>query len=89
MKDCQKIAKCYGITSKKELEEALQFLHQMGMVRYYPDVKEVKDLIICDLQILFDSITDIIVHTFTFKEAGEAGKQKFQKTGRFSLQEFK
>ena len=89
MKDCQKIAKCYGITSKKELKEALRFLHQMGMVRYYPDVKEVKDLIICDLQILFDSITDIIVHTFTFKEAGEAGKQKFQKTGRFSLQEFK
>ena len=88
MKECQKIAKCYGITSKKELKKALQFLHHMGMVRYYPEVKEVKNLIICDLQILFDAITDIVVHTFTFKKAGEADKQKFQKTGRFSLQEF-
>ena len=85
---CQEIAKRYGITSKKELKEALQFLHQMGMVRYYPSVKEVKDLVICDLQILFDSITNIIVYTFTFDKAGEAGKQKFKKTGRFSLQEF-
>ena len=85
---CQEIAKRYGITSKKELKEALQFLHQMGMVRYYPNVKEVKDLVICDLQILFDSITNIIVDTFTFDKAGEAGKQKFKKAGRFSLQEF-
>ena len=85
---CQEIAKRYGITSKKELKEALQFLHQMGMVRYYPNVKDVKDLVICDLQILFDSITNIIVYTFTFRKAGEAGKQKFKKTGRFSLQEF-
>ena len=38
-----KIAKCYGITSKKEQKEVL---HQMGMVRYYPDVKEVKDVLI-------------------------------------------
>ena len=88
IKECQDIAKRYGITSKKELKEALQFLHQMGMVRYYPNVKEVKDLVICDLQILFDSITNIIVYTFTFRKAGEAGKQKFKKTGRFSLQEF-
>ena len=86
MKDCQKIAKCYGITSKKELKEALKFLHQMCMVRYYPDVKEVKNLIICDLQILFDAITDIIVYTFTFEKAGQPGSQKFKKTGRFFLQ---
>ena len=78
----------YGITSKKELKEALQFLHQMGMVRYFPNVKEVKDLVICDLQILFDSITNIIVYAFTFDKADEAGKQKFKKTGRFLLQEF-
>ena len=58
------------------------------MIKYYPDIKEVKNLINCDLQILFNAITNIIVCTFTFKEVGEAGKQKFKKTGRFSLQEF-
>ena len=88
MKESQKIAKPYGITSQKELKEALRFLHQMGMVRYYPDVKEVKDLVICDLQILFDGITNLIAHTFTFKKAGEAGRQQFKKTGKFSLEEF-
>ena len=88
MKDCQKIAKCYGITSKKELKKALRFLHQMCMVRYYPDVKEVKNLIICDLQILFDAITNIIVYTFTFEQVNQAGTQKFKNTGKFSLQEF-
>ena len=88
MKDCQKIAKCYGVTSKKELKEALRFLHRMCMVRYYPDVKEVKNLIICDLQVLFDAITNIIVYTFTFEKVGQAGVQKFRNTGKFSLQEF-
>ena len=76
IKKCQDIAKRYGITSKKkELKEALQFLHQMCIVRYYPNVKEVNNLVICDLQILFDSITIIIIiiYTFTFKKAGEAG----------------
>ena len=88
MKDCQKIAKCYGITSKKELKEALRFFHQMCMVRYYPDVKEVKNLIICDLQVLFDVVTNIIIYTFTFEKVGQAGIQKFKNTGKFSLQEF-
>ena len=85
LKDCQKIAKCYGITSKKELKRVLRFLHDMCMVRYYPDVEDIKDLIICDHT--FDAITNNIVHTFTFKKADEAGKQKIKKTGRFSLQE--
>ena len=57
------------------------------MVRYYPDVEDMKDLIICDIQVLFDAIINLIVQTFTFTKAGEAGKQKFKKTGRFSLQE--
>jgi len=87
LKDCQKIAKLYGITSKKELKKALLFFHDMCMVRYYPDVEDMKDLIICDIQILFDAIINLIVQTFTFTKAGEAGKQKFKKTGRFSLQE--
>ena len=55
--------------------------------RYYPDVEDMKDLIICDIQILFDAIINLIVQTFTFTKAGEAGKQRFKKTGRFSLQE--
>ena len=58
------------------------------MVRYYPDVKEVKNLIICDLQVLFDAITNIIVYTFTFEKVGQSGIQKFKNTGKFSLQEF-
>lgn len=32
LKDCQKIAKLYGITSKKELKKALLFFHDMCMV---------------------------------------------------------
>ena len=57
----------------------------MCMVRYYTGVEDMKDL--RDLQVLLGAITNIIVHTFTFKKAGEAGKQKIKKTGRFSLQE--
>ena len=87
MKHCVKVAKRCGIR-KEELNDTLLSLHRSGMIRYYPEVKEMKDLVICDLQLIIDSINNLIACTFTFQKAGEAGCKRFKKTGMFSVEDF-
>ena len=42
--------------SKKEVQVALQFLHKYtGLVMYFPENKKLKDIIICDPQVVFSS----------------------------------
>ena len=87
MKYCRKVAKRCGIR-KEELNDTLLYLHRSGMIRYYPEVKEMKELVICDQQLIVDSINNLIARTFTFRKVGEAGCRRFKKTGMFSVEEF-
>ena len=79
--DCEKEAMKLGIDSN-ELQSALWFLHHcMGLVLYYPEVKEIKNKVFCDVQVIFDSISQLIVHTFT---NSPGITEKFKKKGMFS-----
>ena len=62
---CFSIAQECGITDRKELNQALSFIHsRLGLVRYF-NTKDLNTLVVIDPQILFDKITDLIVNTFT------------------------
>ena len=62
---CFSIAQECGITDRKELNQALSFIHsRLGLVRYF-NTKDLNTLVVIDPQILFDKITDLIVKTFT------------------------
>ena len=50
---------------------------------YYPDVEELKDVVICDPQIVFDSVMELILNTFKFESAGKAACDKFKQAGQF------
>ena len=62
---CFSIAQECGITDRKELNQALSFIHsRLGLVRYF-NTEDLNALVVIDPQILFDKITDLIVKTFT------------------------
>ena len=85
LKECEKLAGKLNI-SPEELQHALWFLHYgVGVLLYYPDVPELKDTVICEMQALFDSVTHLIKKTYTFKKVGRHLCEKFRKEGEFSL----
>ena len=83
---CYELALECGITDKDDFMFALWFLHhRVGSIMYYPEVNGLKDIVITDLQLVFDHITHLITSCFTFKSSGNAASDnEFRKTGRFT-----
>ena len=83
--DCLSMAKDCGIDGDEELKEALWFLHtKLGVIRYFGEVSELSNIVICDPQVIFDKITALIIHTFTFKEIRDVyASKEFREKGIF------
>ena len=87
LKECEKLAKKAGI-SRSELQEALWFLHhRVGVLLYYPEVEALKGTVICDIQVVFDSASNLIRNTFTFDKVGKSLSKKFREKAQFSLRD--
>ena len=75
---------------RSEAMVALWFLHHYaGVLMYFPNLPELKDTVICDNQIVYDSATNLIVNTFKFRSVGKAASERFRKTGQFSLDDIR
>ena len=75
---------------QSEVMVALWFLHHYaGVLMYFPNLPELKDTVICDNQIIYDSATNLIVNTFKFRSVGVAASECFRKTGQFSLKDIR
>ena len=86
---CEEIAGKLGI-SPKELQDALWFLHHyIGTLLYYPEIESLKDTVICDIQVVFDSASNLIKNTFSFNKVGHKISQQFKEKAQFSLQDIK
>ena len=85
-KDCCQIANDCGINSD-ELKEALWFLHyKLGVLRYFNDIPELTDIVICDPQVIFSQITNLITQTFTFESTQNPHvTEQFKRNGIFSV----
>ena len=82
---CMSLARDFGM-SHDETMIALRFLHHhAGVIMYFPDVDELKDLVILDNQIVYDSVTFVILKAMKFKVVGQAAAEKFKETGQFLL----
>ena len=74
--------------SERETKSALWFLHHhAGVLMYFPNLAELKDTVICDTQVVYDSATNLIVDTFRFGKVCHAASERFRKTGQFSLED--
>ena len=84
--DCLHMAKDCGIHDDEELKEALWFLHtKLGVIRYFHEIPELSDIVICDPQVIFDKITRLITCTFTFEKTRDPhASEEFKKKGIFS-----
>ena len=76
--ECVQIGKHYSI-DEEEIRLALWYLSCFfGTLRWYP---EVGDIVICDIQVVFDSITNLISRTFYSKYC-TTSEIEFKRTGQ-------
>ena len=81
---CMEIAKECGIDSCEELNNALNFLHHnVGVIRYFQDHPELQGFVIKEPQYIFDTLTEMMVCTFNFKDLGPYQHKEFVKKGIF------
>ncbi len=75
---------------QQETKVALWFLHHYaGVLMYFPKLEELKDTVICDTQIVYDSATYLIVNTFKFGQVSMAALEEFRYRGKFSLEDIR
>ena len=74
--------------SAEETKVALWFLHHhAGVVMYFPNVPLLQDLVILDTQVVYDSVTFLILRAMSFDNVGQACSEKFRVTGQFVLED--
>ena len=89
LEDCERLARKVRIGSF-ELQHALQFLHhRVGVLLYYPELEALKGTVICDIQVLYDSATNLIKNVFTFERVGQRASAKFREKAQFSLSDIR
>ncbi len=84
---CLELSKAFSMT-KYETEVALWFLHHhAGVLMYFPSVPGLEDLVIIDIQVVYDSITGVILQSMNFGGVGRAKAERFRKTGQFAFKD--
>ena len=89
--DCVKLGDRLGM-KKDMVRFALQFLHKyIGLVMYFPKNEDLKNVVICDPQVVFSSISELIFDIYDPRNMyiTEAQHDHFVKTGCFSPQDIK
>ena len=88
--ECKILARKLKIDTEKELYFALWFLHHgVGVLHYYSEdeVPEVKDIVFCRAQVVYNCVTKIIA-AYGFDKVNKAYAD-FRNTGIFSLNDIK
>ena len=84
---CQEIAR--KIKMPTSVESAVWFFHHhVGSLMYYPEVQSMKDTVICDTQVIFDSVSELIIDTFSVNNRAipQSALRDFQDKGHFTLE---
>ena len=90
LEECKILARKLKIDTEKELYFALWFLHHgVGVLHYYSEdeVPEVKDIVFCRAQVVYNCVTKIIA-AYGFDKVNKAYAD-FRNTGIFSLKDIK
>ena len=87
MECCLELSSLFNM-SPYETKVALWFLHHhAGVMMYFPNVAGLEDLVIIDIQVVYDSVTNIILRAMSFDKVGQATAEKFRRTGQFFLKD--
>ncbi len=89
LETCLALSHAFNMTPY-ETKTALWFLHHhAGVLMYFPSVPGLEDLVIIDIQVVYDSITGVILKAMSFDSVGQATAERFRKTGRFTMTDMK
>ena len=80
---CLDMARECEIEEKEEVDAALKFLHDVGVIRHFSKVPELCDLVFKEPQMLFDNVTELVLKTFTFGHCDDSTLEEFKKKGIF------
>ena len=86
LSQCEEIAKRLSMTTP--VQEALWFFHRnIGSLLYYPEVSSLQNTVICDPQVVFDSVSELIIDTFKIgnRRIPQSELDDFHEKGQFSL----
>ena len=87
MKSVLELSSQFNMTAY-ETKVALWFLHHhAGVMMYFPNVPLLEDLVILDSQVVYDSVTFLILKAMSFDNVGQACSEKFSETGQFVLKD--
>ena len=87
MECCLELSSLFNM-SPYETKVALWFLHHhAGVMMYFPNVPGLEDLVIIDIQVVYDSVTNIILRAMSFEGVGQVTAEKFRRTGQFILKD--
>ena len=87
--DCVEIGKQFNM-SKQMVTVALQFLHKyIGLVMFFPGNEHLKNIVICDPQAVFFSISEIIFNVYDPEKRtiADAKYAQFVEKGQFSIED--
>ncbi len=89
LETCLALSHAFNMTPY-ETKTALWFLHHHASVlMYFPNVPGLENLVIIDIQVVYDSITGVILKAMSFDSVGQATAKRFRKTGRFTMKDLK
>ena len=89
IEECAEIAKECGIDTREELTNVLWFLHHnIGILRYFQEVPQLRGSVILEPQFIFDKVTKMMISTFTFEAVGHHTLQEFKKKGFIPVDSF-
>ena len=84
-KFCIKIAEECGIPEETFMSALWYLHHRVGLLMHFPEVEGLRDVVIIQLQVIFDRITSLITSQFTFEEIGHAAAvSDFSDSGIFT-----
>ena len=79
LQECAAIAAKYGIFSKKQMSDLLQFLHlRIGVIQYF-DVDGLRHIVVKEPRVLFNKVTNLIIRTFSCEALTTKEVRDFQK----------
>ena len=87
---CEQIAK--QVSMSEPVQKAIWFFHhQIGSLMHYPNIPSLKDVVICNLQVVFDSTGELIIDTFKISNRAIPARavDDFHNKGLFSLSHIK
>ena len=83
---CEEIAK--QLSMPTPVREAIWFFHHnIGSLMHYPDIPSIKDMVICNPQVIFDCISTLIIDKFKHENRDLQSHEvdEFYQKGQFTL----